>query len=68
MLIRIIFSNVLYFKGRPETDSVLEMISTNVLYFKGRPETDSVLEMISSTQTKIYYVPIGDDKNNSVSK
>ncbi|XP_076101476.1 uncharacterized protein LOC143071195 [Mytilus galloprovincialis] len=34
--------------------------------FRGRPETDSVLEMISSTQTKIYYVPIGDDKNNSI--
>ncbi|XP_052100426.1 uncharacterized protein LOC127734540 isoform X1 [Mytilus californianus] len=32
--------------------------------FRGRPETHSVLEMIGSTQTKIYYVPVGDDINN----
>lgn len=47
---------------------LIRIFFSNVLYFKGRPETDSVLEMISSTQTKVYYVPIGDDKNNSVSK
>ncbi|VDI16816.1 Hypothetical predicted protein [Mytilus galloprovincialis] len=34
--------------------------------FRGRPETDSIQQFISSTQTKVYYVPVGDRKNNPI--
>ncbi|XP_063435655.1 uncharacterized protein LOC134716573 [Mytilus trossulus] len=34
--------------------------------FRGRPETDSIQQYISSTQTKVYYVPVGDRKNNPI--
>ncbi|XP_071166441.1 uncharacterized protein [Mytilus edulis] len=34
--------------------------------FRGRPETSSIQQFISSTQTKVYYVPVGDRKNNPI--